>query len=270
MYTYLQLLERGNITPNFWCAEEYFEKAGLEEYVDGDVVLVVDGDWCVFPPIYIETASLADRWAGDRPIWSDFAEWSPDSNTYNRKFLDLEYIYDPKAFLQMDGGKWAVFRKNCRKWPRRFENRAGLRYDWIGASPFNYRRAMDEVLRSWLDGMKEPDEEIQDDEALLKYLYHGKNRKILFDRNGIYGINIWDENYRYINFRWCLCRPEDFLSEYMRLLFYLDPFILDKYKQVNDGGVLDDPDLKRFKDKMCPSLVREVYSWFRRRSGDEE
>jgi hypothetical protein len=47
----------------------------------------------------------------------------------------------------------------------------------------------------------------------------------------------------------------------MRYLFYRDPEIRNQNKLVNDGGVLDNPNIKAFKDKMNPVRVREVYQW---------
>ncbi len=79
------------------------------------------------------------------------------------------------------------------------------------------------------------------------------------------GMNVWDENHLYINYRLCIVDPsERFLDEFMRYLFYTDPLIMEQNKLVNDGGVLGNEGLKRFKDKMNPFSVRPVYSWTRK------
>jgi hypothetical protein len=276
MSRYLELLEKGGITPNFWCSDEYFSKAHLEEKERGNFSMVIDGDWLMFPMISLTNpmsilphkphlVEFTGIIAGDEnKIWSDFPEWNPSkalvSLDWEHKFLDYEYIYDPKAFLNMKGGAWAVFRKNCRKWPRRFGD-GNLTYDWIHM--YHHYGDLNELLTSWLE--KKGDEKIEDDQVMMSYVFGGKFRKLLWDRKGkIYGMNIWDKNYKYINFRYCICRPEEFLSEYMRLLFYTDPIIQEKNKLVNDGGVLDNPNLKKFKDKMNPHHIREVFSWFQK------
>lgn len=260
---YLELLEKGNITPNFWCSDEYFKKANLKEVESlvSPVLFVMDEDWMVFPPINTETFQLEEKVFEDQKVWSDFVEWKPEG--MKSQYLDLEYIYNPKDFLTMEGGKWSVFRKNCRKWPRRFGN-GNLTYDWISLYPlfggYTIDSELDEILLAWLE--TKPSEKIHDDKVLVEYLHHGKNRKALWDKKGkIYGINIWDSNYLYVNFRYCICRPEEFLSEYLRLLFYTDPHILEKDKLVNDGGILDSPNLQKFKEKMNPLRIRKVYSW---------
>jgi len=272
---YLELLEQGNITPNFWCSEEYFSKAHLEEKERGDFYMVMDmvmdREWLMFPiissnpkPHLVQfTGTLA---GGINKIWSDFPEWNPSkalvSLDWEHKFLDYEYIYDPKAFLNMKGGNWGVFRKNCRKWPRRFGN-GNLTYDWIHKYHLQYSGDLNELLTSWLE--KKGDEKIEDDEVMMSYVFGGRFRKLLWDKKGkIYGINIWDKNYKHINFRYSICRPEEFLSEYMRWLFYTDFIIQGSNKLVNDGGVLDNPNLKKFKDKMNPHHIREVFSWFQK------
>lgn len=261
-YKYLELLEKGSITPNFWCSEEYFDKAKLTEVYDSGTWGILDQDWGLMFPLLDSIGGYFERIVEPDvdKIWSDFPEWKPKG--WNSKFLDYEYIYDPKIFLHMEGGDWATFRKNCRKWPRRFGN-GNLIYGWISSfSYFSPKDELSDVLISWLEN-KSSEDMVMDSEVLVKYLFHGQNRKILYHKNKIYGVNIWDENYKYINFRYSICRPEEFLSEHMRWLFYTDPFIQEKNKLVNDGGVLDNPKLKFFKDKMNPLQVREVYSWFK-------
>jgi hypothetical protein len=159
----------------------------------------------------------------------------------------------------MEGGDWAVFRKNCRKFPKRFPD-----FKFTYSTPEDYpfedlNGWLYEIFQNWLFAK---DEEVKDDEVAEAYLTQGRNRKILWDPDGfIWGVNIWDENWEYINFRFCFCRPGDYLSEYMRWLFYTDPLILDKKKLMNDGGALDNLNLKSFKDKLNPLFVRDVFSW---------
>lgn len=257
---YLGWLEKLKVIPNFWCAEEYFEKAGLEEELRPDGFLIVkDNQTVMFPAIDTEFGAIGT--GGVPRIWSDFvtgyAGWGVKD--YSPSFLDYEYLYDPKEFSTMEGGKWQVFRKNCRKFPHR--HNSILTYTRMGAWPYpGLDAAFTSMFQEWLSGV---DREIQDDEVMLKYFSEGFNRKILWSHTEkkIYGINIWDENYQYINFRYSFCRKGDFLPEYMRWLFYRDGEILHKGKLVNDGGVLDNPNLEKFKNKMNPYKIRKVYSW---------
>lgn len=260
---YLDYLEKLKIIPNFWCAEEYFEKADLKEVLCNGYLIVQDKDKIMFPPAVPGYELLG----GDIfEFWSDFedSEKQLPKLGYTPTFLDYEYIYDPKEFLTMEGGKWQVFRKNCRKFPKRVTTE--LTYNRMGAWPYpDLDKAFNEMFQEWLTGA---DREIQDDEVMLKYFSGGENRKILWSRNErkIYGVNIWDENYHYVNFRYSFCRKDDYLPEYMRWLFYTDGEIVRKNKLVNDGGVLDSPNLKKFKDKLCPCSVREVHSWLKKLS----
>ena len=95
----------------------------------------------------------------------------------------------------------------------------------------------------------------------------GEHRVVLLNKAGeIVGVNIWDENWMNVNFRYSIVRPEPFLADYMRLLFYTDRRMLARAQNgiyVNDGGVLDRPSLKQYKDKLNPLRVREVRSWSR-------
>lgn len=262
---YITLLEKSKTLPNFYCSEEYMNKSGFIEKTQDDYIYWEIDKWIVTPPLHKITGEpitkISPSWMNK--IWSDFYGWVMPGMVKS-EFLDHEFIFDPESFLKMEGGEWQVFRKNCRKFPRRFQN-GGLSYKYIdelyskkGVEKVNEK--LKEVLINWLSGKK--DKEIFDDETMLGYLFYGKNRKVLFTTKGdIYGINIWDENYKYINFRFCICRQEAFLSEYIRYIFYTDPDILSKGKMVNDGGSVNNPQLEKFKMKMNPLRVRKVQTW---------
>lgn len=270
MICYLNNLKAQGIDPNFWCSEEYAGKAGLIERKirDGGTVRVLDPatGWDVLPPIH-PTDGYSHGWKGPERIWSDFEGYNPEG--YNKHFLDYEYIYDPRAFTDMSGGKWMVFRKNSRKWPRR-HGHAGSYMSVEFAAPERWE--IEELLVSWLGTLPE-DGEVHDDEVMLKYAFEGEHRVCLWDKDTkLIGMNVWDSNWRFNNFRYSICQPQPFLAEYMRLLFYTQPEILagaQNGKLVNDGGILDRPSLKTFKDKMNPLRVRKVHSWQAAVEGDE-
>lgn len=120
-------------------------------------------------------------------------------------------------------------------------------------------------------GTKEEDQVIHDDEVMIDYLFHGDNRKILVDKNGfILGINIFDSNYKYINFRFSFSRNIKFLSEYLRYVFYTDPAILNQNKLVNDGGSLDNKNLAFFKEKLNPLEKRKIFSYIKMEGRNEK
>lgn len=252
---YIDLLEKAGITPNFYISKEYFRKAKFVEIMDKRLGLcyVKDEDWVVFPAVGLNGYDL--KFFGDK-VWSDFSFSLKGVVGYKPTFLDYEYIYDSKRFLTMEGGDWAVFRKNCRKFPNRHGEGT-----YVKISNFD-KNILNNLLIEWLKGME--GKEILDDEVMLNYLQDGENRKILYLDGEIVGINIWDENYKYINFRYSFCKKEDFLPEYMRILFYKDKEILNENKLINDGGICNSENLKRFKDKMNPIFVREVCSWIKK------
>lgn len=247
-WKYLEILEKYSIPPNFWTSREYFEKSNFIEKEQDLFVWIEDNEYTQIFPTLRDPGGLTSK-LNRSMVWSDF----PGFEIVGKKtFLDFEYIFNPEHFLTMEGGKWAVFRKNCRKFPRDYPN---LIYDRNG----NSNEAID-LFVEWMEG-KDSDQEIYDDQIIEGYLYNAENIKFLRDKYQVYGINIWDENYMYINFRFCFCKNIPFLSEYMRYIFYTDHDILFRNKLVNDGGSLDNEALRRFKLKMNPIRVREVYSW---------
>ena len=75
------------------------------------------------------------------------------------------------------------------------------------------------------------------------------------------GMNVWDENFAFINYRYCIDDGAPFLNEYLRYCFYTHPTILLINKYVNDGGCLDSEGLKKFKMKLNPLAVYKVFSY---------
>jgi len=254
---YLKLLEKFLIEPNFWCSEEYFQKSDLKEVDSWGTIGIFDEKNLVFPPVHIDKGILWTEYFPNE-IWADFVGFNSDSRNSSYKFLDYEYLYDPNDFSKMAGKKWMVFRKNSRKFPSRLGKELFYHSD-------NLEGYEDKILVLFIDWLSHMDEDttIHDDKVMKEFLLYGENRKILVDEKGeLYGLNVWDENYLYVNFRYSLCGNYSFLNEYMRRLFYLD--MIPKGKLVNDGGVLDNPKLKFFKDKLNPIRIREVKSWERK------
>lgn len=193
-------------------------------------------------------------------IWADMPRYAPPYIApYTRsEFLDYNFIYDPQDFLEMKGKKWATFRKNARKFPKR--HKGHLNYYHMPAERHHYddwyMDQLNEIVDDWSDGRKE----IHDADVLIKYLLEAEHREVLTDQYGnVYGINIWDENYTYLNFRYCVCRTIPFVSEYMRWLFYTNH--VHHKKLVNDGGALDNEELAKFKMKLNPVMVNTINSW---------
>ena len=257
---YLRLLKSKGITPNFWCSDEYFQKAKFVEmlyqsvpFKGGKYVAVKDGSHqMMFPPASLEYGRVWADEVVDEDIWSDFTGYNPMKGV--KTFLDYEFIYDPKAFMNMKGGKWSTFRKNSRKYPREHFD---LEYRNVKTG-MGDADALQRFLKKWLDNISWND--IEDGITMTEYFFHGKNRAVLIDREGvIHGLNIWDENYKFINYRYCICHNRPYLSEYMRLLFMLD--MSNQPKLINDGGCLGDDALERFKRKLNPLYARPVFIW---------
>lgn len=259
---YLETLMKKQIKPNFWCSEEYFEKAKWTENSLLDWCWVED-EWgkVMLPPVNINGR---ETWRSDIPagidsIWSDFPEYDMLS-IMEPEFLDYEYVYDPSDFIQMTKKKWATFRKNSRKWPK---HREDIRY---GYEPEFHPVSSDDLTSlfgGWLESFGEG-QTLYDPEVMAQYVFFGENRAFLWEGNRLVGMNIWDRNYLYVNYRYCIHLNEPFLDEHLRLRFYRDhPWSYEV--RVNDGGVLGSEGLERFKNKLNPVMVREVNSWKLRR-----
>jgi hypothetical protein len=261
---YLKLLAKSNTVPNFYCSDEYLSLSGTTEMIIDGYVIWKDAGWFVCPPLDFvtgESMNVSLPWVDK--VWSDFPFWvMPGLTTW--EFLDYEFIYDPKNFLDLSGKRWEVFRKNVRKFPNRYQDGETIYID-VSILEKGDKKGIHQKIKlafaNWLEG--KGDTEFQDDVTTLRYLLYGKNRKVLYNLNtlDILGINVWDSNYKYINFRYSFCVNIPFLSEYLRYLFYIDEEIQSQNKLVNDGGSVGNEKLRIFKMKLNPVDVREVRSW---------
>jgi hypothetical protein len=227
-------------------SREYIQQAELADAREGSLYgfkAPDESEW-FFPPWDTKTLSFITN----ADVYSSFLH-TPANNA---RILDDQFIYSPTHFLQMLGSQWAVFRKNVRK----FDARHLGRWVYQPVDSKGLDQSIEELLIDWCG-----DKEMYDTETLINYAYYGENRWGLFYNDKLIGMNIFDENYRFINYRYCIDNGEPFLNEWVRFLFYTSPIVLSKNKEVNDGGSLDSENLRKFKLKLNPCRVENVYSY---------
>jgi len=247
--TYSELLKRGKIYPTFFTSGDYFKASGWSiiknkrcDIVE-EVFEVRDEDGLLIFPVLTRGGELVKSVKEDIEIdYEGF--YSP---YLNKEEFDLEYFYSPSNFLDLSGGSFKVFRKNCRK-----ASNYGFEYKDV--------TDIDRILgclEKWAG-----ERLLYGNEIMIKYLMECNNVKGLFFGKELMGFNAWDDNFKYTNFRYCMDnRKVPFLNEYLRLLFYRE--MSDKNKIINDGGVLGDEGLKRFKNKLNPIMIRTRCSWIK-------
>lgn len=271
MGSYLTEIQKAGIEPNFYCSPEYLARAGAEEQLNDEHIWMEEagGGHLLFPALrwhgHEVGFKLSDWTPPGKDIWSDFAGWTPsDVGEWTPTFLDYEYKYNPLRFKNMEGKKWKTFRKNVRKWPlRRGQGRyETLTWAGAGAGPSPYDAEIGDLLLAWI--LDKGTTDIHDGDVMVDFVQNGYNRAVLIHpKDGVVGINVWDYTYCSINFRYSIARPgEPFLSDYLRLLFYLS--IAYDGRMVNDGGSLDIPSLDKYKRKLNPSRIRTVNTWRRK------
>jgi hypothetical protein len=252
---YLKRAEELDIDPNFYLSESYLSLTKAKCWSRFGWIWIEEGGWCLFPPLPMTTLAFMSPPNDLKRIWSDFEGKYPDH--YHSKYLDLEYIFNPTHFNDMSGGNWETYRKNVRKWPK-----ANANWEYKAASE---EQEVQILLGEWIEAKQDY---IQDPELIIDYVFqyslqNGIYRKFLYSDKKLVAINVWDENYKYINYRYCIVKQEEpYLDEFARYLFYTDPEIQDKGKLINDGGSIGNEGLERFKDKLNPVRKREVHSWF--------
>jgi len=253
---YLKRAEELLVEPNFFMSLPYLRLSNVKCVESEGWIWIADKRWCLFEPLPIgkehSPVPPVDR------IWALFQSKSTPLNGHY-SFLDWQYIFDPTNFLHMDGKYWQVFRKNCRKWPKR-----NIRYNYTSQEPSGTEAGL--MIADWIE---RKGGSIMDGELLARFAYFEEDadifKKYLYNNTGqLVGINAWDKNWRYINYRVCMSSPDEpFLNEFIRWLFYTDPEICKSGMLVNDGGALDSAGLEFFKDKMNPIDKLPLYSWIK-------
>ncbi len=249
---YLNASRKIGVKSNFYLSQTYLELIGATCHFDNRMLFIRDEVVILFPPIKNGKFCCSPL----NKIWSDLGA---NVTGYAYQFLDYEYIFDPLDFDNMEGGEWKVFRKNVRKWPRANPD---WKYVWKHELKDYQLCTVFSLIRGWLIS------KITDcqDADLLADVAHfsdlsGIQRKYLLYEDKVVGINAWDENWEYINYRVCMVdKSQLYLDEFMRYIFYTDLDIRAKGKWVNDGGVLDNPKLEKFKDKLNPLIKKKIYS----------
>lgn len=254
---YINRARNLGIIPNFWLTKEYLKIQDTRTVTTDKAIWIEEGEWAVFPPLPLHgpLGDISPGLPAGLKIWSDFANYSIGEH---KMFLDWEYLYNPQDFQEMKGSQWAVFRKNTRKWPR------GRAWGYSLTPPPDDE--ISQLLIKWLDS--KGDELIEDYESMEWFAFKGFRRGFIYEKDKLVGINVWDANYPYVMYRYCITDPDEpFLNEFARLLFYRGIMA----KMVIDGGTLGNPNLERFKDKLNPVAKRKVYSSFiRKRDINEE
>ncbi len=167
------------------------------------------------------------------------------------EFLDYQYIYDPGDFVNLDGHKWKQFRQDIRKYTKTVGETC-----YIKIQPGEYAKEVNNLLLTWAG-----EKEFFDNQVMVRYTLAGENRWGLFADGKLVGMNIWDENYMFVNYRYCIDDGSPNLNRFLRHQFYTHPVILNTMKLINDGGSLDDKGLREFKLRLNPIRVETVTSY---------
>lgn len=256
---YLNRAHEIRVIPNFFMSVPYLLLTGGTVVEKDGWIWVEDGGQFICPPLPLKIPLYP---LPKYPIWSSFPSNSPELEYlkfYNKELLDEQYIYDPSDFLAMEGGIWETFRKNARKIPKRYSGK--FQYCNLGMETYE-EFGVNQLILDWL---MDRSENVEDAEFLANFALLSDmpeiHREFLLLDGELVGMNAWDENYHYINYRICIVKKGiQFLSEFLRWLFYSKLATNGCTKLVNDGGNLGNPELAKFKLKLNPIQINKVYT----------
>lgn len=248
---WMSRLAKTKTLPNFWMTEEFIKFKGLQwecrRLLCG---WTEEGEW-YFPPWSCES----NEWCNRIPHFAGFPWTNQELYGPVLSLLDYQYVYDPFNFQDISGGRWKVWRKNIRKWPRRHTGKT-LQYRFLERNEL--QQEIEDLILKWSDGKT-----LHDPDVLVRFLLFGEFRWGLFLGQELVGVNVGDVNWKYTVYRYCLTNGDGFLSEYMRHLFYTSEYVLGNRREgklVNDGGDLGNPGLAQFKRRLNPVYIQEIYT----------
>lgn len=255
---YLTRSKELGIVPNFYCSLPYFDLSGWTVHSGGGLVWIEDDKSLVLPPLPLkdeddEAEDILPNYKYVRAGFMNLRKVLSIPYQWDiKEFFDSEFIYNPKHFVDISGGKWKTFRKNSRKWPNSQD------HQWNYIKPLSLSDIAD-LVGKW---MEKKADSLFDSELIWDYCskeIEGVKLMGVYDIDGnLRALNISDENYMYINYRYIITDGSLYIDEFARRLFYLD--LQNQNKLVNDGGFLDSPGLFMFKHKLNPIYINSIYS----------
>ena len=236
---YNRLLEKQNVIPNWNVSEEFFWTLGWKIIKENGRLSVRNAQNELMLPRVGDTGVEREP---RETVYSDF----PSSGGVNKRHtLGYNYIYDPKSFLDLGGKEKKSFRKNVESFEKE-------------SSSIVYAQLTSKDTFSGLE---------KDPQILQYFDCIGPNQCFgLWVDKILIGANLWDENYKYTNFRFSIIPRRGrfsrfrFAKDYLRLQFFTKNAI-SIGKLVNDGGDDDSVKLRRYKMKLGPVERHIIYSW---------
>lgn len=261
---YLQKVKEAGHIPNFWCSIPYILAAGWSYWTEDFCFGICDSDEKRMLPTFDSRLGMfipSNCWAGF-PLMT------------GKKFLDYQYMYDPRSFMDLSGGKWKTFRKNLHKWekdptvPKKLSDGISNLNIWetIPSQINNpeWGDTLPEQLEQLLVGWGERHGKVYDNEVLIKFFFEdfGQNLICLTTKDcKLLGVIAYDYSVdrKYANFRYSICEDLPGLDEYMRYCFYRIMYSKSCFN-INDGGCLGSDTLQAFKERLNPIARYSIYS----------
>lgn len=262
---YLKTAQNLHVNPNFWMSDEYLKAAEAVDYEQTGFSGVRADGLNLFPELMPPPWGFIKR--GGNPYWASPILRPTMTNVITEEnghtFLDYNFLYRPSDLAEAKGGKFKKFRKNSRRVEKSHFQITG---DLIN-TPISLQD-IDNFVIEWVES-KAP-ETVQDGDSLVNFFFNamatGEGIGIVAGRGEIgweiIGINLWDENWRYVNYRYCLANHGiPYADEFLRRRFYSQIAERVDKKWVNDGGSIDSEGLHRFKMSLNPVRVERIYSY---------
>lgn len=183
------------------------------------------------------------------------------NNTGIKTFHDYEYLYEVGKTYKMRGKCHKALKHNVNI----FSNRLDSRFD----SDSSYEKgSFDDILdihREWIL----TDIDMQKNNSLMISmitnhieLFSRVSYKVFYLQNEPVGFTLHDTSPSYVHLFFTYAVPSvEYLQDYMTWMFFRDRYKTKETRLVNFGGVYGDSNIKKDKDRLCPYVVRDRWSW---------
>ena len=181
-----------------------------------------------------------------------------------KKFYDSEYLYDVEKTYQMKSKGHKALKHNVNI----FSNRIDSKYRSDFAFNDGKFEDIQKIHHEWIA----TDVVFEENKALMIDLivnhinaFTELQRKVFYLEGEPVGFILFDESPSYIHVFFSYAIPTvEYVHDYMMWMFFRYLMQKKTKKLVNFGGVYGDNNIKKDKDRLCPYVVRDRWSWLGR------